>query len=279
MEVFGENLTYQWYFKDKGAEKFTLTNSFKGNTYSVAMTEARDGRQIYCVITSDRGKSVQTKTVILSTPQPLQILEQTPVDLYTHYGASVELFVEAFGGTPPYDYRWEYHSDEMEAGQWKYWEEDASDAFSVYAYHLYKNYIFRCIITDADGNQITSDVIRLRPDRPGIYEGPDADDAYVELGAPINLQVLAYGENLTYQWYVKAADAETFVADPANTGNLYATISGSTAMPVRANGRISPMELRVRCVARLVPWRFATAVSSAALSLPTAVRFIPRFLR
>ena len=62
----GEGLTYKWYYKDKGASTFTLTNSFKSNTYSVAMTVARSGRQLYCVVTDKYGQTVKTNTVTIS---------------------------------------------------------------------------------------------------------------------------------------------------------------------------------------------------------------------
>ena len=59
-------LTYQWYFKNAGVSKFALTNSFKGNSYSVAMTDTRAGRQVYCVVTDKYGNSVKSNTVTLS---------------------------------------------------------------------------------------------------------------------------------------------------------------------------------------------------------------------
>ena len=62
----GEGLTYKWYYKDKGQSKFTLTTSFKTNTYSVEMTSARNGRQLYCVVTDKYGQTVKTATVTIS---------------------------------------------------------------------------------------------------------------------------------------------------------------------------------------------------------------------
>ena len=61
----GEGLTYKWYYKNKGASKFSYTSTFTGNKYSVTMSDSRDGRQIYCVITDKYGNSVKTDTVTL----------------------------------------------------------------------------------------------------------------------------------------------------------------------------------------------------------------------
>ena len=65
VQATGDGLTYRWYFKDKGANKFSYTASFKGNTYSVPMTKARAGRQIYCTVTDKYGNKVKTNTVTL----------------------------------------------------------------------------------------------------------------------------------------------------------------------------------------------------------------------
>lgn len=47
-----EELSYQWYYKNKGEKKF-LKSSIVGNTYSVdSINDARIGRQIYCEITA-----------------------------------------------------------------------------------------------------------------------------------------------------------------------------------------------------------------------------------
>ena len=61
----GDGLTYKWYYKNKGASKFSYTSTFTGNKYSVTMSDSRDGRQIYCVITDKYGNSVKTDTVTL----------------------------------------------------------------------------------------------------------------------------------------------------------------------------------------------------------------------
>ena len=66
VKASGEGLTYQWYYKNKGDSTFTLTTSFKTNTYSVQMNASRAGRQIYCVITDQYGNTVQTVTVTLN---------------------------------------------------------------------------------------------------------------------------------------------------------------------------------------------------------------------
>ena len=61
----GDDLVYQWYYKDVGVKKFALTTSFTGNEYSAVINSYRDGRQVYCVITDKFGNSVQSNVAVL----------------------------------------------------------------------------------------------------------------------------------------------------------------------------------------------------------------------
>jgi len=69
VKATGDGLSYAWYYKNKGSSKFTKTDSFKGNTYTVAMSDTRNGRQIYCVVTDKYGNSVTSNTVTIKIGQ------------------------------------------------------------------------------------------------------------------------------------------------------------------------------------------------------------------
>ena len=65
IKAIGDGLKYTWYFSDVDDATFKKTSTFKGNTYSVKMSEARDGRLVYCVITDAYGNKVATDVVSL----------------------------------------------------------------------------------------------------------------------------------------------------------------------------------------------------------------------
>ena len=67
----GGKLTYAWYYLDKGAKEFKVSSKCTENYYTAEMNEARDGRQVYCVVTDENG-SVQTKTVTLTLKKSVQ---------------------------------------------------------------------------------------------------------------------------------------------------------------------------------------------------------------
>jgi len=60
----GDGLTYQWYLKNAGANKFSKSSATSA-TYSATMSAKSRDRQIYCVITDQYGNSVKTNTVTL----------------------------------------------------------------------------------------------------------------------------------------------------------------------------------------------------------------------
>lgn len=61
----GDGLTYQWYGKDPGQEKF-WKSGLTDTTYSYTMTAAKNGRQVYCVVTDKYGNKITSDTVTLS---------------------------------------------------------------------------------------------------------------------------------------------------------------------------------------------------------------------
>lgn len=61
----GDGLTYTWYFKDVDDNGFKKASTFTGNTYSVKMSAARDGRWVYCVVTDAYGNALSTEMVRL----------------------------------------------------------------------------------------------------------------------------------------------------------------------------------------------------------------------
>ncbi len=65
MEAKGDGLTYTWYVKDPGAKRFSVSSTAT-KTYSVNLTAARNGRQLYCVVSDAYGNTVTTATVSLN---------------------------------------------------------------------------------------------------------------------------------------------------------------------------------------------------------------------
>ena len=68
MAAEGEELTYQWYFRSAGAEKWSKS-IYTGDTYTLNMTAERDGREVYCEITDRYGYTVTSRVATLTLGQ------------------------------------------------------------------------------------------------------------------------------------------------------------------------------------------------------------------
>ena len=65
VKAVGTDLTYQWYIKNAGKDKFVKSSVTKA-TYTVEMAKKVDGREIYCVVKDKYGKTVKSDIVTLS---------------------------------------------------------------------------------------------------------------------------------------------------------------------------------------------------------------------
>lgn len=70
VEATGDKLVYTWYYRDTWEKEFSVSTTAKEKVYSAEMNNARNGRQVYCVITDAYGTSVQTETVAISMLAP-----------------------------------------------------------------------------------------------------------------------------------------------------------------------------------------------------------------
>ena len=61
----GDELRYQWYYKEKEGKSFVAAAAATTSTYSVTMDSAIVGRQLYCVVTDARGATLQTNTITI----------------------------------------------------------------------------------------------------------------------------------------------------------------------------------------------------------------------
>lgn len=61
----GDRLTCQWYVKNRSATKCSKGSVTK-NTYNATMSDAVDGRQVYCVVSDAYGNTITSNTATLS---------------------------------------------------------------------------------------------------------------------------------------------------------------------------------------------------------------------
>lgn len=212
----GTDLTYKWYFKDVGASKFSLTTSFTGNTYSITMTEARAGRQVYCIITDAHGSSVKSDTVTLNMVQSGVTITKQPKSVTVAEGtkATVKVVAQGEGLT----YRWYY----KDAGSSKYTLTTSftGDTYSITMTEARSGRYVYCKVTDIYGNTVKSKTVSLRMQVP-VQIVTQPQSVTVAEGEKATVTVQAQGKGLTYQWYFKDAGSASFRLTTSYTGNSY----------------------------------------------------------
>ena len=77
-----------------------------------------------------------------------------------------------------------------------------------------------CVITDADGNSVTTDTVTIGM-TTSLYIVKQPTDVVAAEGEQVSTTVTAYGEDLTYQWYVTNSGNDTSFGDSIVTTDTY----------------------------------------------------------
>ena len=155
VKASGDGLTYRWYFKDKGSSSFNYTSTFTGNTYSVSMTDARNGRQVYCRVYDKYGNMVQSNTATL-TMGVVKITQQ-PTSVTVAKGAMATVSVKASGDG--LTYRWYYKN--KGSSSFIYTSTFTGNTYSVSMTDARNGRQVYCRVYDKYGNVVQSNTVLL----------------------------------------------------------------------------------------------------------------------
>ncbi|MDO5326192.1 MAG: hypothetical protein Q4G00_05640 [Clostridia bacterium] len=231
---------YQWYFHPNQTEKDLLSGLVNlllwllGSNESITSDDVNDipvgtlqtlydagPGTYYCVVTDDAGDSVtsdmaRVKTELYITQQP-QNCKSKGLD-------SAFFVVTVAGGTKPYHYEWHYaypgtedlilsHSNQLYVAEAAYYQ-SLTDQIKTD-----ENATYFCIITDADGDSITSDTVRIYPysSLKILHQPQKAEYAGAQLTVEIveNYQSKGTHMPVTFQWMqfgIPVGEPETVIS-------------------------------------------------------------------
>ncbi|EJP19194.1 SLH domain protein [Peptostreptococcaceae bacterium AS15] len=141
----------------------------------------------------------------IATPQPEVkplVIAKNPRNVTGQLGVTVLLDVQAEGGKEPYNYQWE----ERKFGDREYTNSSAEGSNTNILKPNIQNFLcdYRCVITDANGNKVTSEAARVEkePLKPKLVIIKQPDNAKGKLGELVSLEVQVTGgvEPYSYQW-------------------------------------------------------------------------------
>lgn len=191
VEAVGSDLHYQWQYSDDGADwrdTPAATASYAANT----ITE-KDGRLFRCIVTDADGAKVSSHAARLRISNRLRIQEQ-PGDVIAAKGETASFTVTACGNGLTYCWQ---HSDD-DGATWA--DSGVSGATcSMTATDALHGRLLRCIVADADGNQITTDQALLML-RDLIIIKTQPVDISASAGTVASISIDAAGKELRYRW-------------------------------------------------------------------------------
>ena len=157
----GEELRYQWYYKNADETKWHVSTE-KDDCYdSYPLVAFRNGREVYCVITDKYGFSVTSKTARMELYIPDGYTGPTiitqPTDAAFANGEKISVSVKASGDG--LTYKWYYQ--DAGATKWKV-SSECDDCYDGYAMSSARNgRKLYCVITDKYGFSIATAAVTV----------------------------------------------------------------------------------------------------------------------
>ena len=219
VQATGDSLTYQWYYKVKNGTAFQKSSTTKA-TYTVKMTAAHNGCQVYCVITDAYGNSVKSSTVTMSVNF---CITKQPVSATVIKNKTVKLSVAAEG--EGLSYQWYYKTKSGKS--FKKLSSAKSSTYSVKVTSSKNGYQYYCVVKDKSGNTIQSSVATVKV-APAVKITKNlSSTAKVSAGKSVSVSVKASGDGLKYTWYVKDKNAKSYTKSSVTTATYSVTMSAS----------------------------------------------------
>ena len=243
VKASGSNLTYQWYYKKKGASSWSLWKGHTAATTSGAANDTWDGMQVYCTVTSGSGMTVSSHPATITVSGELKITAN-PQNVTVTSGDSVTFTVKASG--VGLKYQWYYKK--KGAADWSKWGARTTASTTATSNDTWNGMQVYCKVTDSKGASVNSAAatVTLKAELK-ITTQPKSQT--IAQGESLTLSLKATGVELKYQWYFKKAGQTAFspwngrthaseTCTPNATWNgiqLYCLVSDSTGKSVKSS--------------------------------------------
>ena len=154
----GTGLSYQWQYSVNSGASWVNSTAASARTATLAFTPkaSYSGRLYRCIITDVNGKQLTTAEAPLTVKAVLRITAN-PQDVTVPAGEKVTFSVKASGSG--LTYRWEYSRDGGET--WKESTAKQASSISMTAKASFDGRLYRCVVTDAEGQQLVSESARI----------------------------------------------------------------------------------------------------------------------
>ena len=184
-------LSYQWQFFSGNAWTNSGMTGAKTATLSVEATDARDGQQYRCIVTSNNGTSATSSAASIKLKP---VVTKQPVS-YTGKVGDTAKFTVAATGKGTLTYQWQYYTGNYWANSGMTGSHTTTLSVPVTAERNGQQY--RCLITSPNGAFTYSNAVSLNLNL-AIKTQPTTQT--LAIGSNAKFTVAASGDSLTYQW-------------------------------------------------------------------------------
>lgn len=212
-------LKYTWYYKDVSMNAFAKS-SIVSSTYQFPVTAARNGRQVYCVVSNRYGKTVKSNVVTMRAKTPLTITEQP--QLVTIYKPSIVATFAVYAKGEGLTYTW-YAKNTGDKSFSVCKSESTTTKANVLAQKPLAGRDGRqiyCVVKDKYGESVKTKTATLRFGFAQITKQPESANVSQPNVTAATFSITAKGTGLTYTWYAKDVGDRTFKvckSDPTKT--------------------------------------------------------------
>jgi|GEM_PF-4817591 len=212
--VEGEELSYQWYYRDAGKEKWSKSSETDECYDSYSLTMNRAGRELYCVASDPYGRSITSRIVTMDFDVPEgwtgpEILAE-PENWAGVMGEYPDVTFSVEG--TELSYQWYYR----DAGE-ETWHKSSEKDECYDSYPLTTSRAGRelyCVVTDPYGFSVTSGIVTMDFDVPEDWTGPEILAEPASWAGNMDeypaITFSVEGEGVSYQWYYRDAGEETW---------------------------------------------------------------------
>lgn len=159
----GTDLSYQWQYSNANSSRWYNSSMEGWNTASVSVPvqQFRDGQKYRCIVTDGKGNSLTSNYAVMTVSFAEGTLEITmqPEDYTGAVGETAVFSVKAQGAG--LSYQWQYSN--ANSSKWfnSSMTGNDTDTISVTIANYRDGQKYRCIVTDAEGNTVTSKMAKI----------------------------------------------------------------------------------------------------------------------
>ena len=159
VEATGVGLKYQWYYRNKGVETWSIWSGKITAAITTGTTASSNGRQVKCVITDASGNTLESAAATIMFPSDVKpiVITKQPQNVTINKGDKATFEVMATGDS--LSYQWYYRN--KGATSWSIWTGKTSNVLTTTTYNSSRERDVYCMITDRNGNSIESDVATM----------------------------------------------------------------------------------------------------------------------